>query len=215
MLQITPEFIHKTRNIRIYFEAMLLDTTVPFEVYEELFGINDKSVIEEYRKKYFTEYELPRFLLLNKIKQISNLEEREVKTKVFFYGWEWISAIFLNGRGVNGSDLGDKILKSMLSKLSFLSNSDTVKPADLKLLKDLVKLITDKQKVTPQENEKSEIEFILSDLREQNQRAQDAIKQLNERPADAGQTELVKKLEKEKEEARRVRETSNLTSDKK
>lgn len=209
MLQIDAEFLHSTKNVKTYFEGMLIDPSVPFEVFEELFGIKDQSVIDTYKKKYFAEYDLPRFLLLAKLKSLPAGEAKDVKIKVFYYGWEYLGAVYNYGRGVDSNTLGDRILRSILSKLSFLANSDTVKPNDIKLLRDVLKAITEKAKVTPQENEKSEIEFILSDLREQNQRAQDAIKQLNERPADAGQTALVKKLEKEQEEARLIREKSS------
>ncbi len=184
-MQLSVKDIHKDPELRLWFEALLVDTGTPKHIYKDLFGI-EEDLIEVYQDLHFPESKFPRMLLLKHLKNIGNERVRETKLKVFFEGWEWISAEINYGKGVDGVSTGEKIARSLLARLSAMATSGSIKIADFKMFKELLTLATNTKKVQVEENFEDELLISLKALSTPDERIESVVEEYN-KVIEAGQ----------------------------
>lgn len=197
------EELFKDPWLKMYLEAMLIDPNTPAETFSELFGVEEKE-LERYKIEFYTDWTLPRLVLYSKLQKIKDKVERDIKLKVFKYGWEWIASSLNYGKSIDAVNVGDKITRSMLSRLTFLSNKDNIKPSDFKMFKELYNMAMSKKKINVVENNNDELAVILSSLAESvDDKIKDIVEETNITPE---MKERYNKLEEKKKEEERLKQ---------
>lgn len=102
--------IRNTPQVKEVFEALLIDSTTPEEVYMELFGISMAGVTK-YKSEYSGPWDKPRMFCYAHI--ITKMKGRasDLALKVFNGGWQVLDSLFNSGKNINTAEMSMQILR--------------------------------------------------------------------------------------------------------
>lgn len=107
--------IRDTPQIKEVFEALLIDSTTPEEVYLELFGVSMEDVIR-YKQEYEGPWDKPRMFCYAYINKHLKGTAQTLAFKVFNGGWTVLDAMFNGGKNINTADMAMKVLRIIAGK---------------------------------------------------------------------------------------------------
>lgn len=102
--------IRNTPQVKEVFEALLIDSTTPEEVYMELFGISMEGVTK-YKKEYSGPWDKPRMFCYSYIVTKMKGRASDLALKVFNGGWQVLDSLFNSGKNINTAEMSMQILR--------------------------------------------------------------------------------------------------------
>lgn len=107
--------IRGSTKVKEVFEALLVDSSTPEEVFMELFGMTIAQ-IDLYKEKYTGPWGRPRMFCYAYITDRMKGNAQKLALKVFNGGWSVLDALFNGGRNVNAADMAMKVLRIMAGR---------------------------------------------------------------------------------------------------
>lgn len=149
--------IYCRKDLRMIMEALLIDNTVPMQLFVDLFDIHHDDV-EEYRNYFFNiPKNVPRIYLLDYINNIEDPVRKTFFMGVFYEGWSFMDIKLNNGRRSDLTAIGRLAYLNAVShangkiseyyEQSKREKTDTLTPIKgyLAIIKEAVKLFPNKE----------------------------------------------------------------------